>query len=215
MAVDLSDNEDVIKVAGVIAAVVSAIGIFAMWRHAPDLLDKIVVILKAVSIGVGLGVAFFVGVLLLRLLIRVAYATGNAIAAGIDWIIETTLNLFVGMIRAILMAPLVLLGMIWGLVRPEKPKAKQRTKGEGAGRSQQNDGGRQEQHQRQSGGGFSDANMTEKQALEVFELSRPYTLEKLKARRMELMKKVHPDQGGSNMMARMVNEAYEVLKARV
>ncbi|MEO3388865.1 hypothetical protein [Mesorhizobium sp. CAU 1741] len=54
---------------------------------------------------------------------------------------------------------------------------------------------------------------TEKLALELFELSHFYTLEQLNKRRLELLKKVHPDLGGSNMMARMVNEAYELLKA--
>lgn len=62
---------------------------------------------------------------------------------------------------------------------------------------------------------FSGSFNTEKQALDFFELSKPYTLDELKKRRMDLLKKVHPDQGGSNMMARMVNEAYELLKSRV
>lgn len=55
---------------------------------------------------------------------------------------------------------------------------------------------------------------TEKEALELFELAHPFTAAKLKSRRMELLKKVHPDQGGSNMMARFVNEAYDLLKSK-
>ena len=56
---------------------------------------------------------------------------------------------------------------------------------------------------------------SEKHALELFELSKPFSMEQLRTRRMEMLKKVHPDQGGSNMMARLVNEAYDVLKTRV
>lgn len=57
--------------------------------------------------------------------------------------------------------------------------------------------------------------LSEKQALELFEMKKPYTLDELKKRRMDLLKKVHPDQGGSNMMARLVNDAFEVLKTRI
>jgi hypothetical protein len=59
---------------------------------------------------------------------------------------------------------------------------------------------------------FAGSIKTEKEALELLGLSKPYTAANLKKRRMEMLKKVHPDQGGSNMMARLVNEAYEILK---
>lgn len=62
---------------------------------------------------------------------------------------------------------------------------------------------------------FTGAISTEKEALELFEMSKPYNMADLKKRRMELLKKVHPDQGGSNMMARLVNEAYDVLKTKI
>lgn len=99
------------------------------------------------------------------------------------------------------------LNMIYNFVtedrapRREQPRAKTQEK-------------KQEQQRPRSDESFSGSFATEKQALEFFELSKPYTLEDLKKRRMELLKKVHPDQGGSNMMARMVNEAFELLKSR-
>lgn len=57
--------------------------------------------------------------------------------------------------------------------------------------------------------------MTMEAALELFELPSAYTAAELKKRRMDLLKKVHPDTGGSNMMAKMVNEAYELLKSKI
>lgn len=105
------------------------------------------------------------------------------------------------------------LNMIYNFVtedrspRREQPRAK-------AQEQKQEKKQEQRQHTR-SEETFSGAFNTEKQALDFFELSKPYTLDELKKRRMDLLKKVHPDQGGSNMMARMVNEAYELLKSRV
>jgi len=58
----------------------------------------------------------------------------------------------------------------------------------------------------------SSPTMTLKSAQDLFEIEPPYTAAELKKRRMDLLKKVHPDTGGSNMMAKMVNEAYELLK---
>lgn len=218
----LWDNEAVMKVAAGVAAGMTALGIFMTWGNAPDLLGRIVVILKVVSIGVGAGVALFVGAMILRLLIKAAHASVNAFFAALDWAIDTVLDFFSSIIRAILMAPIVLLRLVFDLIRNgggsarqgESDRSQRAGGGDGEQRSQQNEG-KQEQHQRQSSERFTDSGLSEKQALELFELTRPYTLEKLRARRMELLKKVHPDQGGSNMMARMVNEAYEVLKARV
>lgn len=63
-------------------------------------------------------------------------------------------------------------------------------------------------------GAFQGSVRTEKQALEVLGLPPSFTLDQLQKRRMELLKKVHPDQGGSNLMARLVQESYELLKAR-
>lgn len=64
-------------------------------------------------------------------------------------------------------------------------------------------------------GGQRQSGLTIKTAQELFEISPPYTAAELKKRRMDLLKKVHPDVGGSNMMAKMVNEAYELLKDNI
>lgn len=64
-------------------------------------------------------------------------------------------------------------------------------------------------------GGKRESGLTVKSAQELFEISPPYTAAELKKRRMDLLKKVHPDVGGSNMMAKMVNEAYELLKDNI
>jgi hypothetical protein len=54
-----------------------------------------------------------------------------------------------------------------------------------------------------------------KDALELFELSQPYSLKDLQKRRKQLLLRVHPDHGGSNMMARMVNDAFDLLKSKI
>lgn len=53
---------------------------------------------------------------------------------------------------------------------------------------------------------------TRKEALEVLELNEEFTQDELKARWRTLLKKNHPDAGGSNLMLRVINQAYEVLK---
>lgn len=52
---------------------------------------------------------------------------------------------------------------------------------------------------------------TREWAIELLGLSPTFTQADLKKRRSELLKKIHPDHGGSNAMARMVNEAFELL----
>lgn len=56
---------------------------------------------------------------------------------------------------------------------------------------------------------------SEKDALDLLGLSKPYTLAQLDARRKAMLLKVHPDHGGSNAMARMVNDAYLLLKDKL
>ena len=55
---------------------------------------------------------------------------------------------------------------------------------------------------------------SESQALEVLDLKKPFTQAELKKRRAGLLQKIHPDQGGSAMMTRMVNDAYDLLKTK-
>lgn len=70
----------------------------------------------------------------------------------------------------------------------------------------------QRAHQAEQTTSHGGSKMTLQSALDLFEMSPPYTAEALKKRRMDLLKKVHPDTGGSNMIAKMVNEAYDLLK---
>ena len=49
-------------------------------------------------------------------------------------------------------------------------------------------------------------------ALLLFELQIPFTKKELKIKRNELIKKVHPDEGGSDKKAALINEYYSLLK---
>lgn len=49
-------------------------------------------------------------------------------------------------------------------------------------------------------------------ALAILDLKEPFTPDELKTRWRDLLKQTHPDQGGSNMVLRLVNEAYDYLK---
>lgn len=49
-------------------------------------------------------------------------------------------------------------------------------------------------------------------ALAILDLKEPFTPAELKSRWRDLLKQTHPDQGGSNMVLRLVNEAYDYLK---
>ena len=53
--------------------------------------------------------------------------------------------------------------------------------------------------------------MTIKEALEILELSGTPTDEEIKAAHHRLMKKIHPDQGGSGYFAAKLNQAKELL----
>lgn len=53
---------------------------------------------------------------------------------------------------------------------------------------------------------------SEDKALEVLGMTKPFTQRQLRARRAKMLKQVHPDKGGSEMMVRMVEDAYNLLK---
>lgn len=59
---------------------------------------------------------------------------------------------------------------------------------------------------------FTGSIRSEKDALELYELQKPFTTKDLKARRNQLLQGTHPDRGGSTLMARLVNEAFEILR---
>lgn len=53
--------------------------------------------------------------------------------------------------------------------------------------------------------------MTRKEALEILELSGHPAIEEIKAAHHRLMKKIHPDQGGSGYFAAKLNQAKDLL----
>ncbi|MDG1709435.1 MAG: hypothetical protein P8H03_11770 [Emcibacteraceae bacterium] len=53
--------------------------------------------------------------------------------------------------------------------------------------------------------------MTRKEALEILELSGAPTPDEIKAAHHKLMKKIHPDQGGSGYFAAKLNQAKDIL----
>ena len=54
-----------------------------------------------------------------------------------------------------------------------------------------------------------------KEALELFEMKMPFTLDELKKRRKQLLAKTHPDVGGSSYLFKQVENAFEILKRNV
>lgn len=56
-----------------------------------------------------------------------------------------------------------------------------------------------------------DQSMTIKEALEILELSGKSSSEDIKAAHHRLMKKIHPDQGGSSYFAAKLNQAKDIL----
>lgn len=53
---------------------------------------------------------------------------------------------------------------------------------------------------------------SESDALDYLELAKPFTSKELDRKRKAAPMRAHPDHGGTNAMARLVNEAYEILK---
>ncbi len=58
---------------------------------------------------------------------------------------------------------------------------------------------------------FSDNNMNREQALEILGLDKNASDADIKAAHKELLKKVHPDQGGSKYLASQINRAKDLL----
>lgn len=55
-------------------------------------------------------------------------------------------------------------------------------------------------------------NLDRKSAIEILGLEEGFTDAELKRQRIEMIKRSHPDQGGSHGLAKIVNEAFELLK---
>ncbi len=61
--------------------------------------------------------------------------------------------------------------------------------------------------------GQANSNLSQQQALELFELTPPFSAHTLKQRYRQLRQHTHPDKGGSNQAFQQVIEAYEILTA--
>lgn len=91
-------------------------------------------------------------------------------------------------------------------------KREQNGRQDGSRSSSQNyeNGYRKDERERKS---YSGGNVSQKDAaMRLFGLKEPFTKAELKAKYRVLMKKSHPDSGGSDEQAAMVNKAYELLK---
>lgn len=88
--------------------------------------------------------------------------------------------------------------------------------GQNGNANQQNQNSWHNEYRRSSSsqGSASAANdsMTFSEAQKIFQLPLPYTARELKKRRNELIQKYHPDHGGTNEEAVMIQKAYEELK---
>ena len=58
------------------------------------------------------------------------------------------------------------------------------------------------------------AGMSRDEALQVLGLTEGASEERIRAAHRQLIKKLHPDQGGSSLLAQQVNEAKQVLLGR-
>lgn len=63
-------------------------------------------------------------------------------------------------------------------------------------------------------GGLVEAIDSRKLALELFALTEPFSEDELKSRYRELARRTHPDQGGSALLFRSVQDSYQLLKRR-
>jgi hypothetical protein len=208
MDIDPRNNDDLVRV----AAVVGLIGGGIRLLQKQDL--------AATSLGESLGTAIVVAVgafivmkgLVLAYDLAVMLATG--IANAFLWTVRTAFALFIAIVRGIVLdLPLLLLRMlIEGLTGKKAKTARAKPGKENAGQTSGGNGGSQREPPRQEPPPPPD---NERAALELFELSRPYTLGDLKRRRNELMLRVHPDHGGTASLFRQVNEAYDLLRSRL
>ena len=90
----------------------------------------------------------------------------------------------------------------WPEWRAEMPRSGAGSANNGAGAGGQPEGER------------GRAPMTRQEALDVLGLAPSAELEDIKAAHRNLMKRLHPDQGGSNYLAAKINEAKEVLTGK-
>jgi len=89
----------------------------------------------------------------------------------------------------------VALWLIWSLLRAPHARSKQESTSAGSGAS------------RRSG-------ISRDEALQVLGLTEDASDEQIRAAHRQLIKKLHPDQGGSSLLAQQVNEAKQVLLQR-
>lgn len=108
------------------------------------------------------------------------------------------LLLLVGLRFGLRLLPLVgpaALWLIWGLLRAPQARRRPEWTSAGSGAS------------RRSG-------MSRDEALQVLGLREGASDEQIRAVHRQLIKKLHPDQGGSSLLAQQVNEAKQILLER-
>ena len=94
----------------------------------------------------------------------------------------------------------------WPEWRAEMPRSGAAGSGAGAGASAGGNGGGQQPAPERSR-----APMTKAEAYDVLGLTAAANLEDIKSAHRNLMKRLHPDQGGSNYLAAKINEAKDIL----
>jgi len=95
----------------------------------------------------------------------------------------------------------------WPEWRAEMPRSGAGDGTNGAGGSQQKTGG-------SSDAARARTPMTRDEALEVLGLASSASLDDIKSAHRSLMKRLHPDQGGSNYLAAKINEAKDILTGK-
>ena len=76
-------------------------------------------------------------------------------------------------------------------------------------KSQQNN--KQRESSENQGGSFTHTSEPLQEALQYYGMAMPYTAKQVRDRRRELMKKAHPDSGGSEEDAKRINAYYDLL----
>lgn len=194
------DNEDAVKAAGVIGLVAGLLRFigYSIYNQSFSLYE----IFQSLVFSIIVAVFVFIALKILCAIYDAGVYALNVIEAWIKRALSTAFELFLGLIWAIVIG--LPSEIFRRLSNDREQQAEQRQERAGPG-SQKRETPRQPPPQSNA----------EKDALELYELSRPYTLADIKRKRNALLLRVHPDHGGSLALTRQVNEAFELLKSRL